>query len=486
MRLSPIFAAAAVGLIAGAGGRWVSDGSGYLTEGKRREEAVQTTHRIESNAPASAESLFVAQGFERWERLVIWLNTASAREVAAAAKAWRRSGGKDEDPLTGEILYLKWVALDPLAAIIPEPSEFAWQAWAHVDADAALAKALELNDKVNAGLVLQTLAKFDPARAKELLAQHPDLSSRGTRAALATGLSKTDPRAAAELAAQYCFTATPRAVASWAERDPYAALTWAKGLRVPERRIKVLEEIIEQWETSDPERIGAAIQNFAPSESRNRFTIEHAARLALKDADEALKWARSVASAEIRQACIAEVARMVTLTDTAKAAEILRSIDLNTPVESFWEADKFAHKSAMQELGAKDPLRALDLVDSLPSARASEARSAAFEGWIKNDASAATRWLESQPPERQDAGCIRRVVHHLSCGAGENLPLAFQWAAKLTDDDRENAQLVVSLFNEWREADPNAAEKALEMPSLSDAMRAHIRESAKPEEEDAE
>jgi hypothetical protein len=486
MRLSPIFAAAAVGLIAGAGGRWVSDGSGYLTEGKRREEAVQTTHRIESNAPASAESLFVAQGFERWERLVIWLNTASAREVAAAAKAWRRSGGKDEDPLTGEILYLKWVALDPLAAIMPEPSDFAWQAWAHVDADAALAKALELNDRVNAGLVLQTLAEFDPARAKELLAQHPDLSSRRTRAALATGLSKTDPRAAAELAAQYCFTATPRAVTSWAEREPEAALTWAKGLKVPERRIKVLEEIIGQWETSHPERIGAAIQSLAPSESRNRFTLEHAARLALKDVEGALKWARSVESAEIQQACVAEVARMVTLTDTAKAAEILKSIDLATPIESYREADKSAHKSAMEELGAKDPLRAIDLADSFPPAQAAEARTAAFYGWLKADSDAATGWLQSQPPERQDAGCIRIVAERLSYHPDRDLPLAFQWAAKLPADDPENAQLVVRLFNEWREADPDAAEKALEMPSLSDAMRERIRESAKPKEEDSE
>lgn len=238
--------------------------------------------------------------------------------------------------------------------------------------------------------------------------------------------------------------------------------------------------------TSHPDRIGAAIQSLAPSESRNRFAMEHATRLALKNPEEALKWARSVESAEIQQACIAGVARMVTLTDPAKAAEILKSIDLNTPIESYRDADKSAHKSAMEELGAKDPLRALDLADSLPSARSSEARTAAFEGWIKNDASAATRWLESQPPERQDAGCIRSVAHHLSYGAGENLPLAFQWAAKLPDDDGENAQLVISLFNEWRQADPNAAEKALEMPSLSEAMREHIRKSGNPEEEDAE
>jgi hypothetical protein len=482
--LSFILLVVVPGLALGAGARWWRQHAPASTPVHSPKTASSVPFFRPGEPPSShtLESIFAAEGFTRWERLVLWLETATAPEVAAAAKRCRNAGSR-YDPLTRDLIYLKWVTLDPLAAIHSEPSDPAWRAWAQVDPDAALRRALVCLDNTPRSIVLRCIAENDPARVQELLKKHPRYSDEVVQLGLAAGLAKTDPQAAAQLSLRSCFSRNVSAIVSrrdnitsWAESDPEAALSWAKSVPSPARRVKALTEIIKMWEFSHPERIGPAIESLPPSQSRNRLIIEHAARLALTNPDAALAWARSVESVEIRHASVAEAARVVISRDPAKGEQLLQTIDVSSIIKSLTGTDVSSYNSAMSTMGGKDPLRAMALADSLYPSRASAARTSALSGWLSVDPAAASAWLESQPPEDRDPAAVRTAVEHFASGPAPDHSSAFHWAVAASDPSKHELQRAINVFDDWLEHDPSAAEKALSHPALPEKVRQHIAE----------
>ncbi|HEX2750924.1 MAG TPA: hypothetical protein VHM91_23155, partial [Verrucomicrobiales bacterium] len=321
------------GLAAGAGGRWYYQPRARETSEKRTgaRVIVPAVPAGRTGARESVEELLALPGLEGRDRLVMWLANATASEVAAFAKAWR-TGGKRNNFLTETILYLRWAELDPEAMVTFERcirfghASQSFAAWAHVDPAAALTAALKEEEPEAATKVVASIGQSDPAKARALLGQYPQLLNRESLEGIAEGISRTDLRAGAEASMRGLGEeGAGIPVREWARAEPEQALAWARGISMPTRQLNACRHLIDEWEGSHPELIGPLIQSLPPSSWRESFYENHAAFLARTDPEAAVAWARTAEAPGLRESCLLEAAGVIASRDPAKAEEILRS-----------------------------------------------------------------------------------------------------------------------------------------------------------------
>jgi hypothetical protein len=461
-----------LGLAAGAGGRlWYS--GGWEKENSRQAKSADAVGPVQppaKDSPLAAgmlEDLLALPAFENRDRLVRWLAKAGTEEIADAAKIWKTSGER-ADPLTGDMIFLRWAELDPDAMLAFESGERAWKAWAHLNPDTALAAA-QKKDASCARWVAESIAQSNPGAARALLAKQPELVDEATVSGIASGLARSDFRAAANTIIRADPDGKCGPVTDWAKAEPEEALAWARNLTSPVRRNRALELVIEAWAESCPERIEPAIRSFPPGTWRNGLVSKHAGRLAGADSQAALAWSRAVESPALRQSCTREIVKAVAYREPVLAEQLVREMD--------WDGGPFhgASGPALTALAEVAPERAMAVADSVPEQWRPGVRSLVFDTWLDNRYEEAASWLEAQPPEKRDAGCVGDLVYFLTEKPDAGFAAAYRWAVTLPPSPEPGDDQRSKVLTRWIKIDPAAAEQALNSPDLPEGVRAYFR-----------
>ncbi|HWB04450.1 MAG TPA: hypothetical protein VG796_15585 [Verrucomicrobiales bacterium] len=167
-----------------------------------------------------------------------------------------------------ELLYMKWVTLDPagcmefLAKNDSGQRVQAMTAWLKHDVDGAYAWALAAGDdvKVNesARMVFQELAKLNPQKFLALAASAKEahLPGESIQAAFRK-FAKTDPAAAVEalrgLGPKARSNGSWGLGIEWARTDPGSAFAWAQQLTDPVDKESALRGVLTSWARTDPD-----------------------------------------------------------------------------------------------------------------------------------------------------------------------------------------------------------------------------------------
>lgn len=443
---------------------------------KARSRAVMPLTLAErKTVRETAEELLALPAFECRDRLAVWLASATAQEIAALAKEWKLRGTLENSPAE-PLLYLRWAELDPKAMIAFERTVQngsalkSYAAWAHVDPEAAFAAALkEKGSNEPASQVVASIGQSDPAKARALLAQYPNLRNKVALEGITEGMSRTDFKAAAEASMRGLGSeGMGMPVREWARAEPQEALAWARSITVPSRQLSALRRIFYEWESTHPELIGPVIQSLPPSKYRESFYENHAEFLARTDPDAAIAWALTAEAPGLQASSLIEAATAVASRDPARAEEILRRDDCRQALAK----EGSTRSNAMEALARADPARAMALTESLPG---KPEQGAVFGIWLSADFDAAARWLDSTAPELQPVECINAVVYRLTNGYRRDYDAALRRALAAPVQESADDDPRFTLLSAWFETDPAAAEKIMARPDIPENVREHVR-----------
>ncbi|NNC88282.1 MAG: hypothetical protein HKN82_07470 [Akkermansiaceae bacterium] len=173
----------------------------------------------------------------------------------------------------------------------------------------------------------------------------PDLRT-GALSRVADEMVRDDLDSAVEWVTQYAdeesaARAVSRVASEWAEDDPQAVLAWAADLPDASRAL-AYEQALDEWTERDPVAAGEYLTNMAPSPERDSAVEGFATELAREDAATAMQWAETIASEDLRQQTVLEVAQRWYRTDRTAATAWIEASGLPAEsVESIKEAPRF-------------------------------------------------------------------------------------------------------------------------------------------------
>lgn len=174
-----------------------------------------------------------AEGWDQLFQLVAWLPAATTVELDRIFQTWATTPRFDFDASASRALFLRWMELDPSAALAAAKSNngalrTAWWAWGKTDPDTAWAAASQATTQGFIGTVLAAMAETDPARVTTLLKEHPEWRRYGVLGSLARNAARTNLEAGVDLAwrSGAMNDAFPL-LDAFAQEDPDGALAWA-------------------------------------------------------------------------------------------------------------------------------------------------------------------------------------------------------------------------------------------------------------------
>src|ERR1019366_9518499 len=88
--------------------------------------------------------------------------------------------------------------------------------------------------------------------------------------------------------------------------------------------------------------------------------------------------------------------------------------------------------------------------------------------WLKHDPTAASQWINTLPAGDARDGAVTQLI---ATEGKNNSPVAFNWAASISNEDTKQAQMD-NVIMEWAGRDPAAATAAVQSATLSDQQRA--------------
>jgi hypothetical protein len=424
------------------------------------------------------EAVVAAEGWDQLFQLVAWLPTATSGELDRIFQAWTAAPRWDFAAPATRVLFLRWMELDPSAAMAASKSNTgalrtAWWAWAKTDPDAAWSAVRESKITGFIGMVLAAIAETEPARVNALLEQHPEWRVREVTGSLAGHTARTNLEAGVDLAWRSgSWNDADRLLRAFVHEDPEGALAWALNRTAPVWRADALDRILNQLSLTHPERVGPAIEALPPSRSRQHVLVKHAARLALDDPEAARAWAMRGATVEERTRALTAAARALTDYDPDAAVALLQSLDgrpsvgdrtsVTTPAgeESTTYPSSESLSGVMTELAAHRPAAVVEVSLRLEATpERTRLLDTVFATWARNDAPTFSEWLIAQPEGAVRNAATTSLVQALTEDSDPDFPAAIRWAATLPDE----AMLKGALMR-WQERDPETPARML--PSL--------------------
>ena len=421
------------------------------------------------------EAVVAAEGWDQLFQLVAWLPAATASELGRLFQAWVATPRFDFAAPAGRALFLRWMEIDPGAAMAAAESknaalETAWWAWAKTDPDAAWSAVRASRRDGFIRTVLAAIAETDSARVTALLEQHPEWRTYRVLASLAGHAARTNLEAGVDLAWRGGpLNEADRLLRAFAQEDPEGALAWALTKARPGSRASVLASLFNQLSLTHPERVGPAIEALPPSRSRQHVFAEHAARLALDDPEAARAWALRGSTVEERTRALTAAARALTDHDPDAAVALLQSLDsrpvmsnrlgITTPsgVQEVNYGGLSSLPEVMTELAAHRPAGVVEASLRLEETpERTRLLDTVFATWARDDAPAFSEWLIAQPESAIRSKATTSLVHALTEATDPDFPAAVRWAVTLPDE----ALLKGALMN-WQERDPEAPARAL-------------------------
>ena len=470
-----------------------------------------------SQAPPTIDEVFAATGLDRMLLMARFIQTASAADLAAVID--RAAEDKIYETAFTDQAWLRWVELDLEGALKHSNSSPAWWAYAKLDPEAALDRALMarlLQEYVvvpvqsqpdRLGAVLNSIGQGDPALARRLLAEHPEANTAYGESfvlsGILAGLKKTDPAAATALALEKGGGHLDTQFKNWMERDPEQALAWMRGLTHPASRRRVEDLAMTQLIASDPAAGLEAAWYLPAGKRQTNHTVEAITALARQDPKAARAAAEAISAPHARQQALAALAGSLAGTDPAAAGALISSLDwklLGNSYPTQWSyvsvdskdssggySGEQASETTLTKLMAAAPQVTADALAAQASASDSPfgpfltavPLSSAMQKWAAVQPEAASTWLKNQPPGvARDQG-IEGLTTWLTSGSAEpDYTAALAWAGAASE--AQQFELYQRTISPWRRKDPQAAAAAVETLSISPENRDRLRRSLNP------
>jgi hypothetical protein len=421
------------------------------------------------------EAVVAAEGWNQLFQIVAWLPAATSVELDRVFQAWAAIPRFNFDASASRALFLRWMELDPSAAMAAAESkqaaqDTAWWAWAKTDPDAALSAVSESKTQGFIGAVLAAIAETDSARVATLLEEHPERRDYDVLGSLAGHAARTNLEAGVDLAWRGgALNDADRLLRAFAQENPEGALAWALTKARPGSRAIVLASLFDQLSLTHPEKVGPAIEALPPSRSRQHVFAEHAARLALDDPEAARAWAMRGATVEERTRALTAAARALTDHDPDAAVALLQSLEsrpvmtnrlgINTPSgrQEVDYGNTSSLSEVMTELAAHRPAAVVEASLRLEETpERTRLLDTVFTTWARDDAPALSEWLIAQPESAIRTKATTSLVDALTEDSEPDFPAAVRWAATLPDEALLKGTLMI-----WQERDPEAPARAL-------------------------
>jgi hypothetical protein len=359
--------------------------------------------------------------------------------------------------------------------------------WGEIDPKAALDYACAFKDDFNlvaVGAVTKSWAGHNLAAARENVEKMPgSMIQKAAVAGLMEKLSETDPKQAFELAQKTetysnvirtCFE-------NWSESNPEEAAVHAAKFPPGFQREAALEIVAETWAQSDLQSALHWAEAFSAKKQPNRLSTDSPLPNVLDtwldaDSESALRWLEAFPAGEQKSEVVSTLIRYIRADDcdlplaerliAMAPSDRAREQAWGSYVGSWCDSDLdgaviWAQKqpAALQEtvlpklaenMAQTDPSRALELVSTLSDAAREKATNSVLKSWANIDATAATLWLQKQPPQ---ASLYESVAQ---AWVAQDLAAATQWVNALEDGPMKD-EVVNRVVSRFQNRNPQVA-----------------------------
>ena len=430
---------------------------------------------LEFLAMTPIASLAEAERGTQSERLVKmgrFIQTATAAELAAFVT----KAGKGTNQTALGIACMRWLELDPAAALAADKDGQAWWCYGKVNADVAMAAA-EKHSKFAIQAVLVSIAQSDPEKALALSKKYPDGISSSTVLALVDGFSRMDPAAGARYALDNKGSLN-RPLEIWLRQDPRAALAWGEKLEDPKQRQFFMEQVTAKLVTTDP---GLALElaiDLKPGKNKIQRLAESMAALGHVDLVAAKAALEKLPDGLERDFAAAAIAG-TQAADASQTNYALASVDWSRLDEHFREPVPLtdplyvAWKKSFSDLMLVAPEQTTAHIFSLPASNL-VSMSMAMRQWASVEPEKASAWLNAQPSGPKKDNGIMGLNRWLTLESAEpDFEAALVWTKAATE--KTKSELYRNLFSRWYISSQEQALRALSTLPVSEEQRANLQ-----------
>ncbi|NIP98698.1 MAG: hypothetical protein GWO24_36935 [Akkermansiaceae bacterium] len=328
----------------------------------------------------------------------------------------------------------------------------AFSIWARTDRDEAVKKILAIENRGMREQVLNSvarrLASTDLGGALEWVAglddQHRESALEGVLSEAANAHPDVVVKNIEKLpGGRMRREIIARTADEWAERDPDAAIEWARTLDEHEQELAVSEIAGTVFET-DPDRAEEIAHLISGSERRGQILGQIARLRATVDVGDAISWLESLPQ-EDRGGAWSGVAREWARIDPRAAAEYAAATDDSVARGQLVSAVSYSWSQ-------RDPAEAAEWARSLGEDRAREnAMNRIIENWARENPAAAGEYVTNSLDGELQANMTRQVVGRW---LRENTAEASAWIDTLPDGQARDSAiytLVSSIEREFPE-----------------------------------
>lgn len=434
------------------------------------------------SGPPSMDDVLNGTGLDRNLRMALWLRTASSEEMRTMLQRCQDEGIYDISLTDG--IWMRWVELDGEAAMKSPMMNCSWWALAKVDPSGVVAAAAAAG-REQLMVALRALGQDDFESTLATLKEHPEAESNTVWEGILWDMARKDPARASGIALERGMDLKDT-LQTWADRDPAAALEWARSLEDPSKRRKAQAAALGELMTADP---AAALRETAllpAGQSRTDLTNQALAALGRTDPDGALTAAEGMKNPADRESALITLAGSLADSHPSKAMEVFEKLTTNgLPAGSatfvfgvngsYAESISYPMRELVPKLMAVDPEAVADFLADQPDSDQSVIQGA-VEAWVGRDPEAASGWIQKLPPGPAKDTAISGLTNWLyATGPEADYEAALEWSQAASPGRQQ--ELLSSLLSNWSRADAGAAQAALDSLPVTEEERTRLQNS---------
>lgn len=428
--------------------------------------------------------VFNATGLDRMLLMARFIQNATPAELEEAVSRCDRENIREST--FADQLWLRWVEVDRAGALRHQPRESVWWALAKLDPDDALREAAKSGAKALTSVIF-SIAQGDPARARQLLAEHPEVDAGWVGNGMMDGLMDTDPPAAMALAMRQGGIFADRKFRDWLNRDRDQATDWMRSLTNPAQRRRMEDTVAAELVESDPAEALKAARELPAGLRQFNHSLEAIAALARQDPAAAEAAVEAIPDPASKQRALAAMAGTLVSTDPAAAVALLSKFDwygLATFKQSSWSWNPKEGGGSSGYSGA-DPTEELmrRFMSAAPEATVSALAalplsagfpiSEAVGMWAGQQPEAASSWLKELPagPTKDEAiGGLNQWL--LNESPDPDYAASLAWSGAASPGIRES--MMRYTLSERKNHDPKAAAAAVATLPVPEERKAEL------------
>ncbi len=405
-------------------------------------------------------------------RITLAVNSLKADEIPALVQMVKKEFRENPDRYDSEsytlmgALFERWALVDPAASIAfvnscksrsfqKSAAGSCFGALGKVDPDRAMLEFEKLPKgevRETAGMALvSALSDTDPSAACDLLEKesNPGGFSEYYTSEIFSKWAKTDPAAAAARLAlmppdRVGDRSASMLAASWAQKDPEAALKWAKTLKGDWKsnstsevyKVLAREDSAAAWERLKGE----------PGHLRGKIVGGILEIVADEDPKQAMSMLMSLDKKSEQRIATGQFLRQLNWNDTRLAFEVIEQVQ-----DPATRRENLGNQMYYAAWTAPDLLK--EQVAKLSDREKIDTSDSVLRGLVASDPAAAEKYFLALPEAQRDTNTLMRMMSQYS---NTDPNKAFDFASSLTNPQEQTAAMN-GLFENWSREDPEAA-----------------------------